>query len=115
VTAGGRELIFREQLTKPHEDQPLPFQPDEPHPAKFHSSVTARVVGENDLIGRQRHPKTTRKDDEGARRTVADDWKRRGPVLLSQQSRRRGKIDEDVEVRQLTDATIPATWTTLAR
>ncbi len=44
MTAGGRELILREQFAKPHEDQLLPFQPDEPHPAKTHARVATRVV-----------------------------------------------------------------------
>ena len=111
VAAGGREPILREQLTKPHENQLLPFQPDEPHPSKGHARVTTRVVRGNDLIGRQRYPKTVRKDDEGSRRAVADDRKRRRAVPLTQESRRRGKIHEDGDVRQLADATIPAKWT----
>ncbi len=111
VTAGGREPILREQLTKPHENQLLPFQPDEPHPSKGHARVATRVVRGNDLIGRQRYPKAARKDDEGARRAVAGNRKRRRTVPLAQESRWGGKINEDGDVRQLADATIPAKWT----
>jgi len=55
VAAGGRELILGEQFAKSHEDEPVPFQPDEPHAAKTDSRVASRVVREDDLIGRQGH------------------------------------------------------------
>ena len=75
MTASGRELSLREQFANPDEHQPLLFQSNEPHPAKTYSRVAAGVIGEDDLIGRKGYLKPGRKDDEGAWRTVADDWK----------------------------------------
>jgi len=46
----------------------------QPAQAKAHPRVSAAVVGEDDLIGRQGYPKSGRKDDESAGWAVADDW-----------------------------------------
>ena len=94
MTTSRRELILSEQLSNPHEHQASLFQSDEPHPAKPHSGVTAGIVGENDLIGRQRHPEAGREEDEGAGWAVSDNRKRRSPVLFPQKSRRRREVDE---------------------
>jgi hypothetical protein len=51
VTTSGRELILREHFANPHEDQLFLVRSDELHPAKTHASVTAAVIGEDDLIG----------------------------------------------------------------
>jgi hypothetical protein len=39
---------------------------DELHPAKPDSSVTAGVIGEDDLVRRQRHPEPVREEHERA-------------------------------------------------
>jgi len=94
VTTSRRELILWEQFTNPYEHQVSVFRSDEPHPAKPNSGATAGVVGEDDLIGRQRHSEAVREKDEGARWAVSDNRKRRSPVLLPEERRRRGEVDE---------------------
>jgi hypothetical protein len=56
--------------------------------------MTAGIVGEDDLIGRQRHAEAVRKEDERTWGAISDDRKRRRPVLFPQQGRRRRKVDE---------------------
>ena len=94
MTTSRRELTLWEQFTNPYEDQASLFRSDEPHPAKANSGVTVGIVGEDDLIGRQRHSEAVRKEDEGARWAVSDNRKRRSPVLLPAEGRRRGAFDE---------------------
>jgi hypothetical protein len=94
VTTIRRELILRKQLANSDEHQSSPFESDEPHPAKPHSDMTAGIVGEDDLIGRQRHSETVREEDKGAWRTVSENRQRRRPVLFPQKGRRRCKVDE---------------------
>jgi hypothetical protein len=65
------------------------FRADELHPAKPDSSVTVGVVGEDDLVRRQRHPKAIREDHERARRTVSNNPK--GEIRLCSR-----KIDDGV-------------------
>jgi hypothetical protein len=72
VTPGRRELILREQFENPDERQAFLFQSHKPHPTESHSGVTAAVVGEDDLIGRQGHPEAVREEDECTGRTVSD-------------------------------------------
>jgi len=108
VTPSRRELSLREQFPNPHEHQLSFFRSHELHPAESHPGVAAAIVGKDDLIGRQRHSEAIRKDHERARRAVSDDAKRRRPVALPQENRGRGKFDEERDVLQPTDATIPA-------
>jgi translation initiation factor 1 len=75
VTASGGELILWVQLANPQEYQLAPFQSDELHPAKPDSGVAARVIGIDDLVGRQRHPEALGEDHECPRWTVADNRK----------------------------------------
>ena len=102
MTASRRELLLWEQFANPYEHQASLFRSDEPHPAKPHSGVTAGIVGEDDLIGRQRHFEAAREEDEGAWRAVADNRKRRNPVLFAQEGRRRREVDEQRNVLPLT-------------
>jgi hypothetical protein len=101
VTPSRRELILREQLSNPYEQQASLFQSDKPHPAKPNSGVTAGIVGEDDLIGRQRHPEAVREEYEGAWRPVTDNRKRRHSVWFPQERRRRREVDEQRNVFQL--------------
>jgi hypothetical protein len=94
VTASRRELIFRKQLPNPHEQQAAFFRADEPHPAKADSGVAARIVGEDDLVGRQRHSKAVWKQHEDAWRAVPDNRKRGRPVLLPEERGRSHERDE---------------------
>jgi hypothetical protein len=94
VTASRRELILRIQLAKPDEHEVSIFGSDEPHPTKPNSDVTVRIVGEDDLIGWQRHPETIREQHKGAWWTVSDNRKRRHPVFLQQEGCWLGELDE---------------------
>ena len=85
VTASRRELILREQFANPHKHQASICRSDEPHPAKSNSGVAVGIVGEDDLIGRQRHFDTVREENEGAWWAVSDDRKRRNAVLLQKE------------------------------
>jgi hypothetical protein len=101
VTTSRRELILREQFANPYEHQASLFQSDEPHPAKLNSGVTAGIVGEDDLIGRQRHSEAVREENEGAWRPVSDNRKRRNSVSFSQEGRRCREVDEQRNVFHL--------------
>jgi len=98
VASSRRELILWEQFADPYEYQASRFRSDEAHAAKPNSGVTASIVGEDDLIGRQRHSEAVREEDEGAWRAVTDNWKRRRPVLFPQKECRCGEIDEQRNV-----------------
>lgn len=98
MTASGRELILWEQLENPHEHQLSLFRSDELHPAKPNSSVTAGVIGEDDLVRRQRHSEAVREEHERARWTVSDNPKRRDPVVLPKDRRRCREGDEQRNV-----------------
>ena len=76
MTTSRRELILGEQFTDPNEREVSLFRSDEPHPAKPNAGVTAGIVGEDDLIGRQRHSEAVREKDEGARWAVSDNRER---------------------------------------
>jgi len=93
--------MLREQFANPYEHQASIFQSDEPHPAKPNPGVTPGIVGEDDLIGRQRDPEAVREEYEGAWRPVSDNRKRRNPVLFQQEGRRRREVDEQRNVLQL--------------
>ena len=101
VTARRRELILWNQLANPYEQQLSIFRSDILHPAEPHSSVTAGVIDEDDLVGRERHPEAVREEHERARRTVTDDPKRRDPVVLPEDRRRRREVDEQRRCRPL--------------
>jgi len=101
VTAGRRELIFRKQLPNPHEQQAALFRADEPHSAKADSGVAAGIVGEDDLVGRQRHSKAVWKQHEGAWRAVPDNRKRGSPVLLPDERGRSHERNEQRNVFQM--------------
>ena len=73
MTASGRELILWEQFANPYERQASLLQSDEPHPAKPNSSVTAGIVGDDDLIRGQRHSQAAWKNDKRARRPIPND------------------------------------------
>ena len=77
MTASRRELMFRKQFTNPDEDQESFLPSDERHPAELDSGVTAGVVGEDDLIGRQRHLVAAGEKDEGPWWTISEYRKRR--------------------------------------
>lgn len=109
MTARRRQLLLRQHLADSEKHELLVLQPHELHPTEADSRAAAVVIGEDDLIGRQRHSEAIRKDHERARRAVPDDAKRRWPVALPQENRGRGKLDEERDVQQPTDATIPAT------
>ena len=94
MTASGRELILWEQLANPREHQVPLLRSDELHPAEPDASVTASVIGEDDLVRRQRHPETVREEYECARWAVSDNRKRRDPVVLPEDRRRRREVDE---------------------
>src|SRR5688572_20045041 len=98
VTTSRRQLIFWEQLANPHEHQVSLFRSDELHPAKPDSSVTAGVIGEDDLVRRQRHPEAVRKEHERARWTVPDNPNHRDPVGLAENRRGCGEVDEQRNV-----------------
>jgi len=94
VTASRRELILSVQFANPYEHEASIFGTDEPHPSKSNSGVAVGIVGEDDLIGRQRHSETVREEDEGAWWAVSDDRKRRNAVLLQEEGRWLGELDE---------------------
>ena len=85
VTASGRELILREHFANPHEDQVFLVRSDELHPAKTHASVTAAVIGEDDLIRGQRHPETVGKQHKRTRRAVSDNRQHGDPIVLPEE------------------------------
>ena len=93
--------MLREEFANPYEHQASLFQSDEPHPAKPNPGVTPGIVGENDLIGRQRDSEAVREEHEGAWRPVSDNRKRRNPVLFQQERRRGREVDEQRNVLQL--------------
>ena len=98
----GRELLLREQLANPHEDQVSIFRSDELHAAEPHLSVTARVIREEDLVSRQRYPETLlREYYERPRWTVSDNPKRRDPLALPEDRRWRREVDEQRDVVHL--------------
>ena len=101
MTPSRRELIRWEQFTDPYEHEASLFRSDEPHPAKPNSGVTAGIVGEHDLIGRQRHGEAVREENERAWRSVSDDRKRRHSVVLSKEGRWRREVDEQWNVSQV--------------
>ena len=84
VTTIRRELFLWEQFANPDEHQVSLLRSDELHPAKAYSSVTDRIIGEDDLIRRQRYPEAVRENHERARWTVSDNGQRRDPVLLTE-------------------------------
>src|SRR5688572_22404289 len=98
VTTSRRQLIFWEQLANPHEHQVSLFRSDELHPAKPDSRVTAGVIGEDDLVRRQRHPEALREEHERARRTVTDNPKHRNPVAFPDDRRGSREVDEQGNV-----------------
>ena len=98
MTTSGRELILREQLSHPHEHQLSLFRSHEPHPAKANPGAAAGIVGEDDLVRRQRHPEAVREEHERARWAVSDNPKRRDPVGLPEDRRRRREVDEQRNV-----------------
>jgi len=75
MTPGGGELILREEFPNPDEQQLRSFQSDELHPAKADARVTARVVCEDDLVGRQRNPEAVGEEHKRAGWTVSDNPK----------------------------------------
>ena len=98
VTSGGGELLLWEQLANSREYQVFPFQSHELHPAEADSSVTAGVVGEDDLVRRQRHPKPVREEHKCTGGTVSENWERRDAVELPDNRRRRREVDEQRNV-----------------
>ena len=95
MTPSRRELILRKQFSNPDEHQATLLQSDELHPTKPDLCVTTGIVGEDDLIGRQRHLDAVREEDKSARGAVADNRKRRRPVFFAQQGGRRREVDEE--------------------
>ena len=67
MTPSRRELILRKQFSNPDEHQATLLQSDELHPTKPDLCVTTGIVGEDDLIGRQRHFDAVREEDKSAR------------------------------------------------
>ena len=70
MTAIRRELILWDQFTNPYEHQASHFRSHEPHPTKTNSDVTGRIVGKDNLIGRQRHSEAIWEEHEGAWRAI---------------------------------------------
>ena len=101
MTTSRRELILWDQFTNPYEHQASLFRSHEPHPTKANSGVTAGIVGEDNLIGRQRHSEVIREEDEGAWRAVSNNRKCRYPVWLPEEGRRRREVDEQRNVFHL--------------
>jgi hypothetical protein len=114
VTPSGRELIFWEQFANPYERQTPLFRPCELHPAKPHSSVAAGIVGENDLIGRQRHSQAVWKNDERARVPIPDDWELRNNVPFPTEGGMGRELDQQRDVfHVITRPQSPCPLTTL--
>ena len=63
--------------------------------------MTAGIVGEDNLIGRQRHSEAIWEKDEGAWRAVSNNRKCRCPVWLPEEGRRRYEVDEQRTVFHL--------------
>ena len=82
MTPSRRELILWEQVANPDKHQVPLFQSDEPHPAKPHSGVTVGIVGEDDLIGWQRHSEAVREENECAWRPVSDNRERGQSIVF---------------------------------
>ena len=76
MTPSRRELILRKQFSNPDEHQATLLQSDELHPAKPDLCVTTGIVGEDDLIGRQRYLDAVREQDKSAWGPVADNRQR---------------------------------------
>ena len=101
MTPSRRELILWKQFANPDGHQLSVLPPDELHPTEFDAGMTAGVVGEDDLIGRQRHSEAVREENEGAWRPVSDNWKRRNSVSFPQEGRRCREVDEQRNVFHL--------------
>jgi hypothetical protein len=83
VTAGWRELFLREEFPNPDEHEMDPLQPYELHTAKADARVAVGVVGEDDLVSRQRHSELVIGEEyERPRGTISDNPKPRDPILL---------------------------------
>ena len=95
MTPRRRELIFGQQFANAEEHQLSALQSDELHPAESDADMPPGFVGEDDLIGRQRHAETVREQYERAGRSVSDDWELRRAVLFPQQRRRRDEVDQE--------------------
>ena len=95
MTPSRRKLIFGQQFADAEEHQLSALQSDELHPAEPDTDMPSGFVGEDDLIGRQRHAEAVWEQHERAGRSVSDDWERRCPVRFPQQSRRRGEVDQE--------------------
>ena len=98
MTPGGGELILREEFLNPDEHQLCPFQSHEVHPAKADARVTARVVCEDDLVGRQRNAEAVGEEHKRTGWTVSDNSKIRDPVGLPDDRRGRHEVDEQRNV-----------------
>jgi hypothetical protein len=59
------------------------------------------IVGEDNLISRQRHSEAMWEMDEGARRTVSNNRKYRCPVWFPVEGRRHDEVDEQRTVFHL--------------
>jgi len=98
VTTSGRKLIRWEHLANSHEHELSLFRSDELHPAESDASVTAGVIGEDDLVRRQRHPEAVGEEHECAWWAVPNNRKRRDPVALPEDRRGRREVDEQRNV-----------------
>jgi hypothetical protein len=65
VAASRRELILWVDFANPREDQASLFGPDELHAAEPNPGVAPGIVGEDNLIGRQRYSEAVRKEVPG--------------------------------------------------
>ena len=94
MTAIWRELILWEQFAEASEHQALLFESDKSHPTKSNPRMTAGIVREHDLIGRERHFQTVREKHERAWWAVSKDRKRRYAIALDEEGGWRHEVDE---------------------
>lgn len=79
---------------RPDEDQTTVLQSDELHSTESDTHAMVLLVGEHDLVRRERDSQAVRKDHEGTRGTVADNRELRRPVCFSKERRRCDEFDD---------------------
>ena len=76
------------------EDQTTVLQSDEPHSTESDTHAIVALIGEHDLVRRERHSQAVREHHERTRGTVADYRELRRPVCFSKEGRRCGEFDD---------------------
>src|SRR4029453_3283600 len=71
---------------------------DKPHPAKPNSSVTAGIVGDDDLIRGQRHSQAAWKNDKRARRPIPNDRELRDEFPFAIEGGMRRELNQQGDV-----------------